>query len=74
MDSVNIVEIISAVSGFVGAFGGILVSTKLNNYRLAELEKKVEKHNNVIERTLVLEEQMKVANHRIEDLEHAHKE
>lgn len=72
MDSVNVVEIISAVSGFVGAFGGILVSTKLNNYRLAELEKKVEKHNNVIERTLVLEEQMKVANHRIDDLEHHH--
>lgn len=70
MDSVNVVEIISAISGFVGAFGGILISTKLNNYRISELEKKVEKHNNVIERTLRLEEQMKVANHRIDDLEH----
>lgn len=68
MDS--IVDIIASLSGFVGAFGGILVSTKLNNYRIAELEKKVEKHNNVMERTLVLEEQMKVANHRIDDLEH----
>ena len=66
----NIIDIVSSLSGFVGAFGGILVSTKLNNYRIAELEKKVEKHNSVIERTLVLEEQMKVANHRIDDLEH----
>lgn len=66
----NIIDIVSSLSGFVGAFGGILVSTKLNNYRIAELEKKVEKHNNVMERTLVLEEQMKVANHRIDDLEH----
>lgn len=65
----DVIEIISALSGFVGAFGGILVSTKLNNYRIEQLEKKVDKHNEVIQRTFILEEQMKVANHRIEDLE-----
>lgn len=70
MEGINVVEVISALSGFIGAFGGILVSTKLNNYRIEQLEKKVEKHNDVIQRTFVLEEQMKVANHRIEDLEH----
>ncbi len=65
----DVIEIISALSGFVGAFGGILVSAKLNNYRIEQLEKKVDKHNEVIQRTFILEEQMKVANHRIEDLE-----
>lgn len=70
MDSINVVEIISSISGFIGAFGGIIISTKLNNYRIEQLEKKVEKHNDVIQRTFILEEQMKVANHRIEDLEH----
>ena len=42
----------------VGTFGGILVSNKLTNYRLAQLEKKVDKHNNVIERTYRLEEKV----------------
>lgn len=46
-----------------------MVSTKLTNYRLEQLEKKVEKHNNFAGRVPILEEQMKVANHRIDDLE-----
>lgn len=48
----------------------------LLDYRLTELEKKVDKHNHIVERTFrlegdmeVLHEQIKVANHRIEDLE-----
>ena len=57
----------------VGTFGGIMASSRLTNYRLQELEKKVDKHNNVMERTFVLEEKMKVANHRIEDLERKEK-
>ena len=40
VENINVVEIISAISGFVGAFGGILLSTKLNNYRIEQLEKK----------------------------------
>lgn len=39
------------------------------DYKLSELTKQVEKHNNVVERTFRLEEQVKVANHRIGDLE-----
>lgn len=60
----------------VGTFGGIVASSKLVNYRLQELEKKVDKHNTVIERTYKLEqvvclldERQEVANHRIKDLE-----
>lgn len=48
----------------------------LVEYRLSQLEKKVDKHNNLVERTYRLEkessvtkEQIKVANHRIDDLE-----
>ena len=54
----------------------MLVSSKLTHYRLEQLEKKVEVHNQVIdrvykleERTELQEEKIKVANHRIEDLE-----
>lgn len=45
----------------------------LMEYKLNELTKRVEKHNSVVERTYILEEKMKVANHRIEDLEEEHK-
>lgn len=66
-------EIIVALIAFggtvVGSFAGVMASSKLTNYRLSELEKKVDKHNSVIERTYILEEKMKVANHRIDDLE-----
>lgn len=53
----------------IGTFGGILASSKLTIYRIEQLEKKVDKHNSVLERTYILEEKMKVANHRIDDLE-----
>ena len=68
--------IISLAGSLVGTFAGIFATSKLTEYRLKELEKKVEKHNNLIERTYriedkitLLEEKIKVANHRIDDLE-----
>ena len=54
-----------------GAFGGILISAKLTQYRLEQLEKKVQAHNNLIERTYRLEERFNLVSHRIGDLEHA---
>ena len=42
---------------------------ELQAYRIEQLERKQDKHNNLIERTYILEEKMKVANHRIDDLE-----
>lgn len=79
MNDVVIVAIISLIGTLGGTFGGILTSSKLTNYRLEQLEKKVEKHNSVIERTYKLEkeqeveeEKIKVINHRIEDLEKFH--
>ena len=69
MSSEMVVGILSLAGTFIGTIGGVLTSAKLTLYRISQLEKKVEKHNNVVNRTLVLEEQMKVANHRISDLE-----
>jgi len=69
MSSEIIVSLIAFAGTAVGTFGGILASSKLTNYRLSQLEKKVDKHNSIIERTYILEEKMKVANHRIDDLE-----
>ena len=69
MSSEIIVSLIAFAGTAIGTFGGILASSKLTNYRLAQLEKKVDKHNSVIEKTYILEEKIKVANHRIEDLE-----
>ncbi len=71
-----IISVISLFGTLIGSFGGILVANKLTNYRVEQLEKKVEKHNHVIERVYKLEqdnavqdEELKVANHRISDLE-----
>ena len=49
--------------------GGILAASKLTNYRLSQLEAKVDKHNRFGERIPVLEEKLKVVNHRLDDLE-----
>ena len=65
MTDTVIVAIISLLGTLLGSFGG----TQLVKYRIEQLEKKVETHNSIVERTYILEEKVKVANHRIEDLE-----
>ena len=79
----DLTSIIVAALALVGTLAGSWLANRksaaLIAYRLEELEKKVDKHNQVIERTyrleeqeLLLEEKIKVANHRIEDLETSH--
>lgn len=53
----------------IGTFGGIWASSKLTAYRIEQLEKRVDKHNNVIERTFRLEEHSKFLDDRLEKLE-----
>ena len=69
MSSEIIVALISLLGTLGGSLGGILVSSKMTNYRLQQLENKVAEPNNFARRMPVIEEQIKVANHRIEDLE-----
>ena len=70
MPDTVVVAVLSLLGTLIGSFGG----TQLIKYRIEQLEKKVEKHNSVVERTYLLEEKIKVANHRIDDLERAAKE
>lgn len=69
MSDTIVVAILSLIGTLGGTFGGILTSSKLTAYRIEQLEKKVDKHNNFAERIPVVEEKIKVMNHRIEDLE-----
>lgn len=70
------VAVIGLCGSGLGSLVGALVSNKVWQYRIEQLEKKVEKHNSIIERVYKLEEEhilfdekFKVANHRISDLE-----
>ncbi len=62
--------VLALVGTIIGSGGGILVSSKLTNYRLQQLENKVAEHNHYARRLPVVEEQIKVINHRLDDLEH----
>ncbi len=73
MDSGIIVALISLAGTALGTFGGIMASSKLTNYRIQQLEKRVAEHNNYARRMPVVEEQIKVINHRVADLEDLHK-
>lgn len=65
-----IIALISLVGTITGSLGGILVSSKLTNYRIEQLEKKVDKHNNFAEKIPVLNTKIDNLNQRLEDLEH----
>ena len=64
-----IVALITGGLAFLGVWVSNRKSGALIAYRLEQLEAKVDKHNHFAERMPVVEEQIKVANHRIEDLE-----
>ncbi len=68
-----LVALISLAGTLFGSLGGILAASKLTNYRLAQLEKKVDRHNSFGERIPLIEEKLKVINHRLSDLEEVKK-
>ena len=81
MNTEIVVALITLAGSAIGTFAGILTSARLTTYRIEQLEKKVDKHNTVIERTYklkeaqaVMQEQIKVANNRIKDLENFERE
>ena len=73
MSEAIIVALLGFAGTLLGSLLGILAAQKLTQYRLAQLEEKVNKHNNLIERTFVLEGQMAECQHDIKDLKAYHK-
>lgn len=76
MNETIVVALLSLAGTLCGSYFAQRKSTALIAYRIEQLEKRVEKHNNLVERTYQLEnrcdiqdEKIKVANHRIGDLE-----
>ncbi len=74
METEIIVALIALAGTVLGSGGGVLVSSKLTAYRLQQLEKRVAEHNQYARRMPVVEEQIKVINHRVADLESLHKQ
>lgn len=64
-----LVALLSLAGTLIGTLGGILVSSKLTNFRLEQLENKVDKHNGFAEKIPVLQEQIRGLTERLEDLE-----
>lgn len=69
-----IVALIALVGTMLGTFGGILTSSKLTNYRIMQLETKVEKHNGFAEKIPLVQAELKDHKERIEHLERYHEE
>lgn len=69
MQSDILIALLSLAGTLLGSLAGILASSKLTSYRLSQLEHKVDQHNRFGERIPLLEEKVKVVNHRLDDLE-----
>jgi len=69
MSETVIVALLSLGGTLFGSLGGIMASSKLTGYRIEQLEKKVEKHNNLVERVYRLEDNDKLLEQRIETIE-----
>ena len=64
--------LISGTFALLGSALGVIASAKMTVYRLEQLEKTVEKHNKVVERTFRLEGRMDEAEHELSDLKKYH--
>ena len=69
MSTEVVVALLSLVGTALGTGGGLIASARLTNYKIGQLEKKVDKHNNFAERMPVVEEQIKGIHRRLDDLE-----
>lgn len=72
MNEAIIVALLGFAGTLLGSLFGVLAAQKLTQYRLAQLEEKVNKHNNLIDRTYKLEGRMEAAEHDIKDLKKFH--
>ena len=63
-----LVAIFSLCGTLIGSLAGIMTANKLTVYRIEQLEEKVKKHNNLVERMIVVEQSTKSAHHRLDEL------
>ncbi len=73
MSETIIVAAMSLLGTLIGAFAGIYATAKLTAFRLEQLEKKVDLHNNAVERLFIAEGNIKEMQHEINDLKEFHK-
>ena len=74
MTDAVLVTVISGACTLLGSCAGVVASSRLTQYRLSQLEKQVNRHNQVIERTFRLEGRMDEAEHDIRDLKNTRKD
>ena len=72
MTETIVVAMLSLVGTLIGSLAGILTANKMTNYRIEQLEKKVEAHNRVVERMYSVETRLAVDEEEIEHLKHYH--
>jgi hypothetical protein len=65
MSETIIVALLSLLGSLGGTLGGIALNSKLSNYRIEQLEKKVDKHNNLIERMFKAEESISLLDEKL---------
>ena len=63
-----LIAILSFAGTCIGTVGGIIVSNKLISYRLEQLEKKVNLHNNAVERLFKAEGQITELQHEVKEI------
>ena len=73
MSDIVVVAVISGAFTLVGSLLGVIASAKMTNYRMAQLEKKVEKHNNVVERMFRVEGRLTEVEHDVVGLKEYHR-
>lgn len=68
MEPEIVVAICSLIGTLIGSLAGIMTANKLSTYRIEQLEEKVKKHNNLVERMVAVEQSTKSAHHRIDEI------
>lgn len=73
MNETVVVAVIGCLGSVLGSLLGIVATSKLTQYRLGQLEEKVNKHNSIVERTYTLEGRVTELEHDVRDLKAYHK-
>ena len=71
MSSEIVVALLGVAGTLAGSFLGVVAASRLTQFRLQQLEDKVSKHNNIIERTYVLEGKVTELQHDVKELKGA---